>query len=106
MRGFERMRELWADPRMRSAASTDAVVRQCTFAPESVLRQATAREATPVGKVRPGTLVFLGLEAARQHAPGFDIAFMTKSWAQCPAAAIVPALLRAVWQRALDDVAD
>jgi hypothetical protein len=40
VRGFERMRELWNDPRWRPRPA-DAVVEQCMFAPPSVLRQAT-----------------------------------------------------------------
>ena len=32
--------------------------------------------------------------------PGRDVELMTGTWAQCPAVAFVPALLRAVWERA------
>jgi hypothetical protein len=98
VRGFERMRELWAEPRWRSSA--DAVVAQCLFAPPSVLRQATMPGATVAGTVRAGTLVMLELEAARERTGGADIEFMVGHWAQCPAAAFVPALLRAVWELA------
>jgi hypothetical protein len=48
VRGFERMRELWSDPRWR-LRSADAVVEQCMFAPPSVLRQATMPGATVAG---------------------------------------------------------
>jgi hypothetical protein len=99
VRGFERMRELWSDPRWRSRPA-DAVVEQCLFAPPNVLRQATMPGATIVGEVRPGTLVMLELEAARVRTPGRDVELMTGTWAQCPAVAFVPALLRAVWARA------
>jgi hypothetical protein len=99
VRGFERMRELWSDPRWRLRPA-DAVVEQCLFAPPSVLRQATMPGATIAGAVRPGTLVVLELEAARVRTPGRDVELMTGTWAQCPAAAFVPALLRAVWERA------
>jgi hypothetical protein len=99
VRGFERMRELWSDPRWRSRPA-DAVVEQCLFAPPNVLRQATMPGATIVGEVRPGTLVMLELEAARVRTPGRDVELMTGTWAQCPAVAFVPALLRAVWERA------
>jgi hypothetical protein len=98
VRGFERMRELWAEPRWRSSA--DAVVAQCLFAPASVLRQATMPGATVAGAVRAGTLVMLELDAARERNGGADIEFMVGHWAQCPAAAFVPALLRAVWEQA------
>jgi hypothetical protein len=43
----------------------------------------------------------LELEAARKRTPGRDLEFMVGNWAQCPAAAFVPALLRAVWQRVI-----
>jgi len=100
VRGFERMRELWNDPpwRLRPA---DAVVEQCMFAPPSVLRQATMPGATVAGAVRPGTLVLLELDTARAHTPGRDVELMTGTWAQCPAAAFVPALFRVVWERAI-----
>ena len=100
VRGFERMRELWSDPRWR-LRSADAVVEQCMFAPPSVLRQATMPGATVAGAVRPGTLVVLELDAARARTPGRDVELMMGTWAQCPAAAFVPALLRVVWERAV-----
>jgi hypothetical protein len=103
VRGFERMRELWAEPRRRSSA--DAVVEQCLFAPPSVLRQATMPGATVAGEVRAGTLVMLELDAAHAHAGGRELEFMVGHWAQCPAAAFVPALLRAVWERASTEAA-
>lgn len=98
VRGFERMRELWKEPRWRS--SPDAVVEQCLFAPPSALRQATMPGATVAGDVRAGTLVVLELDAAHARTGGRDLEFMAGHWAQCPAAAFVPALLRAVWERA------
>jgi hypothetical protein len=101
VRSFERMRELWKEPRWRSPAGIDAVVEQCVFAPPSVLRQAAMPGATVCGAVRAGTLVVLELEAARERAAGRDVEFMVGNWAQCPAAAFVPALLQAVWKRAI-----
>jgi hypothetical protein len=106
VRGFERMRELWNEPRWRVRSATDAVVAQCLFAPPSVLRQATMTGSTVAGNVRPGTLVVMQLDAAHERNPGPDIEFMVGSWAQCPAAAFVPALLRVVWERALAEEAD
>lgn len=103
VRGFERMRELWREPRWRAPASADAVVEQCLFAPPSVLRQATVPGATVAGAVRPGTLVVLELGSARARAGSREVEFMAGHWAACPAAAFVPALIRAVWQRAVAD---
>jgi hypothetical protein len=81
------------------------VVAQCLFAPPSVLRQATMPGATIAGTVRAGTLVMLELDAARERMGGPEIEFMVGHWAQCPAAAFVPALLRAVWERAAAEAA-
>jgi hypothetical protein len=101
VRGFERMRELWKEPRWRSPAAVDAVVEQCVFAPPSVLRQAAMPGATVCGTVRAGTLVVLELGVARERAASREVEFMQGNWAQCPAAAFVPALLQAVWKRAI-----
>jgi hypothetical protein len=101
VRGFERMRELWSEPRWHSPSSADAVVEQCVFAPPSVLRQAAMPGATVSGAVRAGSLVVLELDAARVRTPGRDLEFMEGTWAQCPAAGFVPALLHAVWKRAI-----
>jgi hypothetical protein len=98
VRGFERMRELWAAPSWRTRPA-DEIVAQCLFAPPSVLRQATMPGVTVAGEVRAGTLVLLELDAARARTPGPEVEFMLGHWAQCPAAAFVPALLRAVWER-------
>ena len=98
VRGFERMRELWAGPGERTRPA-DEIVAQCLFAPPSVLRQATMPGVTVAGEVRAGTLVLLELDAARARTPGPELEFMLGHWAQCPAAAFVPALLRAVWER-------
>src|SRR5262245_1256126 len=106
VRGLERMRELWSEPRRRVRSAADAVVAQCLFAPPSVARQATMPGATVAGAVRPGTLVMLQLDAARERQPGPDVEFMVGSWAHCPAAAFVPALLRVVWERAVAEEAD
>ena len=96
--GVEHMRELWrAQPR----PSADDAVRACLFAPQRVLRQATAKGGTLAGEVRPGTLVLLELEKAREASPGAETVFMAGTWAECPAGAFVAALLRAVWEGAL-----
>jgi hypothetical protein len=96
------MRELWAQGRKGARASSDAVIAHCLVAPASVLRQATARGSTMTGEFRPGTLVTLDLEKAREAQPGADVIFMAGTWAQCPAGAWVSAVLAAVWARALE----
>jgi hypothetical protein len=97
VRGFATMRDLLAagDPGTR-----DTVVARCLKAPESVLRETLPILPDAADTMRPGTLVVLDLNAAQQHDPAPEVIFMTGSWSQCPAAAWVPALIGAVWQRA------
>jgi hypothetical protein len=97
VRGLEHMRELW---RREPRPSADEAVRQCLYAPETVLRQATAAGSTALGEVRPGTLVLYELDTIRERTPDAETVFMADTWAECPAVAFVPALLRAVWERA------
>lgn len=99
VRGFGTMRDLWR--RSRPRPSPDAAVGNCLYAPETVVRQVTQKGGTLAGEVRPGTLVLYQLDTARVHAPGAEAVFMAGTWAECPAVAFVPALLRAVWERAL-----
>lgn len=96
--GLEHMRELW---RTQPRPSADDAVRACLFAPQRVLRQATAKGGTLAGEVRPGTMVLLELEKAREASPGAGTVFLERTWAECPAGAFVTALLRATWDGAL-----
>jgi hypothetical protein len=99
VRGFTTMRDLWRQRRPRPSA--DEAVGNCLYAPETVVRQATQKGGTLAGEVRPGTLLLYQLDTVRAHAPGADTVFMAGTWAECPAVAFVPALLRAVWERAV-----
>jgi hypothetical protein len=97
VQGLEKMRELW---RKEPRPAADDAVRACLFAPQRVLRQATAKGGTLAGEVRPGTLVLLELEKAREVSPTAATVFLAGTWAECPAGAFVAALLRAVWDAA------
>jgi hypothetical protein len=99
VRGFATMRDLWV--RRRPRPSADEAVERCLYAPQTVVRQATDKGGTLAGPVRPGTLLLYQLDAIRAHAPGADAVFMAGTWAECPAVAFVPALLRVVWERAV-----
>jgi hypothetical protein len=99
VRGFEKMRELWAQGSNRP--SIDEAARACLFAPETVLRQATRQASTAVGDVSPGTLVMFELGTISEPARDAEAVFMAGTWAECPAGAFVVALLRAVWEGAL-----
>jgi hypothetical protein len=99
VRGFETMRDLWRERHPRPSA--DEAVARCLFAPQMVMRQATEKGGTLAGEVRRGTLLMYQLDTIRAHAPGADVVFMAGTWAECPAVAFVPALLRVVWERAV-----
>jgi hypothetical protein len=102
VRGFAAMRELLADP-SRFKPEDDAVVARCLRAPESAVREARpGSSVTPGDAIRPGTLVVFDLATAQHRDAGAEIVFMAGSWAQCPAAAWVPAFIRAVWHRAIE----
>jgi hypothetical protein len=99
VRGFKTMRDLFAHP--NAPDPVEDVLARCLKAPESALREATAAASAGADELQPGTLVVLDLKAAQQHDDGPEIVFMSGSWSQCPAAGWVPALIRAVWERAL-----
>src|SRR5262249_40799042 len=82
-------------------AASDRLVARCLKAPASVLREALPDCPSLGDAVRSGTLVVLDLAAGREREPSPEIVFMKGTWAECPAAAWVPALLRAVWDRAI-----
>ena len=88
--------------RGRTRDPATPAVEEFLFAPESVLRQAVSGTGNDLN-VGTDTLVMLKLEKARQSSRTPDITFMANSWAACPAAAIVPALIKAVWAAAVAD---
>lgn len=96
--GFAAMRAVFLRGERPSA---DAIVKQCLFAPPTVLRQATTRGETAAGEMRKGTLMLLELETIRAASPDAETVFMAGTWAECPALLFVPALYRAVWDGAL-----
>jgi hypothetical protein len=97
---FSRMRALWADPSARGRLTPEAAAAQCLVAPQQVVRQPTKAGESLAGEFADGTLVLLQLNAANVRAPSPEMAFLTQSWARCPAHAWVPALLAAVWRAA------
>jgi hypothetical protein len=101
VRGFQIMRDLFVHPNAPDPAMGPAVLARCLKAPESALREATTEASLGADEIRPRTLVVLDLKVAQQRDAGPEIVFMSGSWSQCPAAAWVPALIRAVWERAL-----
>ena len=97
---FSRMRALYAEPSARARLTPEAAAAQCLVAPQQVMRQPTRGGESLAGEFGDSTLILLQLNAANDRAPSPEMAFMTGTWAQCPAHAWVPALLAAVWRAA------
>jgi hypothetical protein len=97
--GLHKMRQLAADPALRSSMSTEAVVDECLFAPPTVLRQAKTSGEVSGCPFKKGSLFILGLGSASKGAANRDLVFLSQSWSRCPAEKWVPALLEGVWRR-------
>ncbi len=97
--GLHRMRQLAADPALRSSITTDAAVDECLFAPTTVVRQAKTSGEVGGCPFRRGSLFILGLESASKGAANRDLVFLSHSWSRCPAEKWVPALMEGVWTR-------
>jgi hypothetical protein len=99
--GLHKMRQLAANPTLRSSMTTDAAVDECLFAPTSVVRQAKTSGEVSGCPFRKGSLFILGLGSASKGAANRDLVFLSQSWSRCPAEKWVPALLEGVWTRVL-----
>jgi hypothetical protein len=97
--GLHKMRQLAADPTLRSSMTTDAVVDECLFAPANVTRQAKTSGEIGGCPFKRGSLFILGLGSASKGAANRDLVFLSQSWSRCPAEKWVPALLEGVWTR-------
>jgi hypothetical protein len=100
--GLHKMRQLAADPALRSSITTEAVVDECLFSPVTVVRQTKTSGEVSGCPFRKGSLFILGLRSASQGAANRDIVFLNQSWSRCPAEKWVPALLQGVWTRVSD----
>ena len=96
--GLRKMRQLAADPAIRSSITTDAAVDECLFAP-TVLRQAKTSGEVGGCPFRRGSLFILELQSGSEGAANRDLVFLSQSWSRCPAEKWVPALLEGVWTR-------
>jgi hypothetical protein len=97
--GLHKMRQLAADPALRSSITTDAAVDKCLFAPTTVVRQAKTSGEVGGCPFKRGSLFILGLGSASKGAANRDLVFQSQSWSRCPAEEWVPALLEGVWKR-------
>jgi hypothetical protein len=97
---LRRMRKLAATRGALARYAPEEAASLSLSAPDTVPREAVDRGVNGVTGYRPGTLVLLQLEKARERTLSPEMAFMTSGWSRCPAHAWVPALLAAVWERA------
>ena len=97
--GLHKMRQLAADPTLRSSITTDAAVDECLFTVTNVVRQAKASGEVGGCPFRRGSLFILELGSASKGASNRDLVFLSQSWSRCPAEKWVPALLAGVWTR-------
>jgi len=97
--GLHKMRQLAANPTLRSSMTTDAAVDECLFAPATVIRQAKSSGDVGGCPFRRGSLFILALGSASKGAANRDLVFLNQSWSRCPAEKWVPALLAGVWTR-------
>jgi hypothetical protein len=97
--GLQKMRQLAADPALRSSITTDAAVDECLFAPPTVVREAETSGEVGGCPFRRGSLFILELGSASKGVANRDLVFLSQSWSRCPAEKWVPALLEGVWTR-------
>jgi hypothetical protein len=97
--GLHKMRQLAADPALRSSITTDAAVDECLFAPTTVVRQAKISGEVSGCPFRRGSLFILELGTASKGSANRDLVFLSQSWSHCPAEKWVRALLEGVWTR-------
>ena len=97
--GLHKMRQVAADPTLRSSMTTDAAVDECLFAPNTAVRQAKTSGEVSGCPFRKGSLFILELGSASKGAANRDLVFLSHSWSHCPAEKWVRALLEGVWTR-------
>ena len=97
--GLHKMRQLAADPALRSSITTDSAVDECLFAPATVVRQPKTSGEVGGCPFKRGSLFILGLGSASQGAGNRNLVFLSQSWSHCPAEKWVRALLEGVWTR-------
>lgn len=99
--GLHKMRQLAAGLATGTQLTTDAIVDECLFAPDSVQRLATTDAEVGGCPFKKGTFFILSLGSACAGKANRDLVFLSQSWSRCPAENWVPALLEGVWTRVL-----
>ncbi len=100
VKGFRKMKTLYAMADQGSKPTAETVAAQCLFAPPSVMRQSTSQGEIRGCPFTRQTLFILGLGEARKRTDSSDMVFLENSWSRCPADTWVPALFEGVWKRA------
>ena len=97
---IERMRRLAQTSDNLEKLSPQEAIAATLRAPKQVVRE--TRDGGRVCGTHLGarTIVVLRLETARRQKPEAGIEFFAKGWNQCPAHAIVPAVLTEIWKKA------
>ena len=67
----------------------------------SIVRQAERDADSLVGRLRAGTIAVFSIREAGQRSLDPRVIFMTGGWSERPAHSLVPAVIAAVWSRAL-----
>src|SRR6202041_3772384 len=83
--GLHKMRQLAADPALRSSITTDAAADECLFSPPTVVRQGKTSGEVSGCPFRKGSLFILELGSASQGTANRDLVFLSQSWSRCPA---------------------
>lgn len=104
--GLHKMRQLAADPALRSSITTEGAVNGCLFTVTNVVRQAKTSGEVGGCPFKKGALFILELGSASKGAANRDLVFLSQSWSRCPAEKWVPALLEGVWTRVLATMHD
>jgi hypothetical protein len=97
---IERMRRLAQTSDNLEKLSPQEAIASTLRAPKQVVREARDGGQVCGSHFGARTLVVLRLETARRQKPDAGIEFFAKGWNQCPAHAIVPALLGEIWKKA------
>ena len=99
VKGFRKMRSLYATADQDARPGAETVAAQCLFAPPAVMRQSTSSGEIRGCPFTRGTLFILGLGEASKRADSSDMVFLENSWSRCPANTWAPALFEGVWKR-------
>lgn len=97
---IERMRRLARKGDNLQTLSPQEAIASTLRAPKQVVRESRDGGRVCGSRFAARTLVVLRLESARRQRPDAGIEFFANGWNQCPAHAIVPALLGEIWKKA------